>query len=210
MLNRKDVVLVGYSGHAHVVHEILMLQGYRPIAYLAPHEQAHRYLNLPYWGSEQDPHTNTRLRDHDYFVAIGDNKIRKQVSLYLFDLVKFHPVLIIAPTAYVSSDSKINPGCLVNTAAIIHPGTQVGFGTILNTACSIDHDCLIEDFVHIGPGAVLCGNVSVGEGTFIGAGTTIIPGIRIGKWATIGAGSVVIRDVPDGVRIAGNPAKSIA
>jgi acetyltransferase EpsM len=65
---------------------------------------------------------------------------------------------------------------------------------IINTNASVDHECVLENFVHISPGAILTGNVHVGEGTHIGAGATVIPGVRIGKWCTIGAGSVIIRD----------------
>ena len=39
--------------------------------------------------------------------------------------------------------------------------------------------------------------------------TVVIPGIKIGAWAVVGAGSVVIRDVPDGAKVAGNPARPI-
>jgi len=49
----------------------------------------------------------------------------------------------------------------------------------------------------------------VGDGTWIGAGATVIQCVKIGKNCMIGAGSVVIHDVPDGARVAGNPAKDI-
>lgn len=80
---------------------------------------------------------------------------------------------------------------------------------IVNTGASVDHDCKIDDFVHISPRATLCGNVIVGEGTQVGAASVIIPGIKIGKWCTIGAGTVIIRDVPDYAVVVGNPGKVI-
>jgi putative colanic acid biosynthesis acetyltransferase WcaF len=49
--------------------------------------------------------------------------------------------------------------------------------------------------------------VVIGPGAFIGARAFILPGIRIGARAVVGACSVVTRDVPDGVRVAGNPAR---
>ena len=73
----------------------------------------------------------------------------------------------------------------------------------------MDHDCSLEDFVHICPHATLCGNVSVGEGTQIGAGATVIQGIKIGKWCMIGAGAVIIEDVPDYSVVVGVPGKVI-
>ena len=72
---------------------------------------------------------------------------------------------------------------------------------------SVDHDCRLGDFVHIAPGSILCGNVSVGSNTLIGAGSTIIPNIKIGENVTVGAGSIVLSDIPDGMTVFGNPAK---
>ena len=95
------------------------------------------------------------------------------------------------------------PGVVINARATI--GKQV----ILNTGCSIDHDCFLEDFVHISPGVALAGNVRVGEGTHIGIGAVVIPGVKIGKWCTIGAGTVVLKDVPDGAMVVGNPGRMI-
>lgn len=47
----------------------------------------------------------------------------------------------------------------------------------------------------------------VGELAKIGANATILPGIKIGRNALIGAGSVVVKNVKDGVIVAGNPAR---
>lgn len=47
----------------------------------------------------------------------------------------------------------------------------------------------------------------VGEFAKIGANVTILPGVIIGKNVLIGAGSVVVKDVQDGVIVAGNPAR---
>jgi acetyltransferase-like isoleucine patch superfamily enzyme len=46
-------------------------------------------------------------------------------------------------------------------------------------------------------------------GAKIGANATLLPGIVIGRDALVGAGSVVVRDVPDGMIVAGNPARII-
>lgn len=55
-----------------------------------------------------------------------------------------------------------------------------------------------------------CEPILVRRGASIGSGATILGGVTIGERAMVGAGSVVIRDVPDGVTVAGNPAKSLA
>ena len=79
----------------------------------------------------------------------------------------------------------------------------------MNTAASVDHEARIARGVHIGPGAVLAGCVSVGEFTLIGTGAVVLPRIRIGANVVIGAGAVVTRDVPDGMLSYGNPARVV-
>ena len=93
------------------------------------------------------------------------------------------------------------PGAIVNAQA------KIGKHCILNTNSSVDHECVIGDFVHIAPGAVLAGNVEVGEGSLIGMGAVVLPHVKIGSWCKIGAGAVVIEDVPDGKTVIGVPAK---
>ncbi len=56
-------------------------------------------------------------------------------------------------------------------------------------------------------GAVLCGNVFVGENSFIGAQSIVKEGVNIGKNVIVGAGAVVVKNVPDNTTVLGNPAR---
>ena len=98
---------------------------------------------------------------------------------------------------------------MIAANATLNPLVEIGRGVICNTSTSIDHECIIGDFTHIAPGAVLCGNVKVGRNTFIGANSVIRQGIIIGDNVTIGAGTVVVKDIPDGATVVGNPAKNL-
>jgi len=51
--------------------------------------------------------------------------------------------------------------------------------------------------------------IIIGNDVWIGGGAIICPGVTIGDRAVIGAGSVVTKDVPEGMVVAGNPAKVI-
>jgi maltose O-acetyltransferase len=51
--------------------------------------------------------------------------------------------------------------------------------------------------------------VVIGDSAFVGAGAVALPGTRIGVGAVVGAGSVVTHNVPDGVTVAGNPARML-
>jgi len=56
-------------------------------------------------------------------------------------------------------------------------------------------------------GKPLFGAVTIKRGAQIGLRAIIMPGVTVGRGAVVGAGSVVTRDVPDGVTVAGSPAK---
>ena len=47
----------------------------------------------------------------------------------------------------------------------------------------------------------------VGANTVVGARAIILPGITVGRDCVVAPGSVVNRDVPDGARVVGNPAR---
>lgn len=51
--------------------------------------------------------------------------------------------------------------------------------------------------------------IKIGNSVFIGANSLVMPGVEIGNRVIIGAGSVVTKSVPDGVIVAGNPARII-
>jgi acetyltransferase-like isoleucine patch superfamily enzyme len=89
----------------------------------------------------------------------------------------------------------------------INPEARVGCAAIINTGAIVEHDCTVDDGVHLSPGAVLCGTVSVGARSWIGAASVVIQGRRVGSDAIVGAGAVVVHDIPEGVVAFGNPAR---
>lgn len=62
---------------------------------------------------------------------------------------------------------------------------------------------------HIDPTFDTFGKVVIGDYVYIGTNSLIMPGVVIGSHVLIAAGSVITKSVPDGVVVAGNPAKII-
>ncbi len=201
--------IVGYSGHAFVAIDILKSCGLVVSAYLDFEEKKNNPYAIPYLGSENDLAVIELLRNYQYFVGIGDNHIRRKIIEHLILKLNFTPINATHQNSNVSSNVKLGFGNLIAAGATINPCVMIGNGVICNTQSSIDHECVIENYVHIAPGAVLCGNVHVGENSFIGANSVIKQGIRIGKNVIIGAGSVVVKDVLESGIYAGNPTKKI-
>ena len=113
------------------------------------------------------------------------------------------------PAAWISPSAALGEGTVVFAGAVIQADARLGRGVIINTSASVDHDCRLGDGVHVCPGAHLAGNVTVGEQSWLGIGCAIRQGIRIGSNVTVGAGAVVVKDVADGLTVAGCPARDI-
>ena len=187
--------LYGASGHAKVIIDILNASGIKVDALFDDDPSIKELLSIPVrhqWNGESP-----------VVVSVGNNLSRRQIA----EKLDCEFGTIIHPTAVVSPFSTIGEGSVVMQGAVIQSDVKMGKHCILNTGASIDHECIIEDYVHISPQATLCGNVQVGEGAWIGAAAVVIPGVKIGKWCTVGAGSVVVEDVPDGATAYGNPCR---
>jgi sugar O-acyltransferase (sialic acid O-acetyltransferase NeuD family) len=203
----QSVALFGYSGHAFVVADAIKLMGHDILGYYDRTEAITNPFNIPYLGNEEEEDSLNKIQESGahVFIGIGDNSIRQKL-IGLLTGKGFSIGLIIHPKAVISSSSIIGEGSFVAAGAMVNPLAIIGKGIIINTGAIIEHECRIGDFAHIAPGAVLAGNVYVGEGSFIGANAVIKQGITIGKNVKIGAGSVVVKNVPDNLVLAGNPA----
>jgi sugar O-acyltransferase (sialic acid O-acetyltransferase NeuD family) len=204
---KKPVAIVGYSGHAYVIIDILLSAGRLVTAYCDQEEKSSNPYHLDYLGKESE--VIHRLKNYDFFACVGHNGIREKIHTQLSQYLGINPINAIHPSAVISASVKMGDGVMIAANATLNPLVELGQGVICNTSTSIDHECVIGDFTHIAPGAVLCGNVLVGRGTFVGANSVIRQGIRIGNNVTIGAGTVVIKDIPDNATVVGNPARSL-
>lgn len=201
------MILIGYSGHAFVVYGILTAAGKKISGYCDVEEKTINPFRLEYFGSELSAAGTGKIKENDFFIAIGDNKVRKKVFDH-FSAIQRYPVNAVHPSAVIDPSVKCDEsGVMISAGACINPLTTIGAAAICNTGCIIEHECHVGAFAHIAPGTILCGNVNIGEGSYIGAGAVIRQGIIIGKNAMIGAGAVVVKNVEDGQTVVGNPSR---
>lgn len=140
-------------------------------------------------------------------IAIGDNATRLEIAHRVAGAVQW--ATIIHSASYVAPDVELGEGTVVLAGAVIQPACKVGRHVIANTSCSIGHDCVVEDFVHVAPGTNLAGGARIRCGAFLGIGSRVIPLREVGAWSTIGAGGVVVHDIPEKVTAVGVPASVI-
>ena len=202
----KDVIVLGYSGHAMVLIEAAILSGYKIFGYTDFVETSRNPYNLKYLGNEKETSFNYFNNIYNFIIGIGDNKIRAN----LYDFLQIKNVLIINvihPDSSVSENVKLGNGVFIAKNASINPFVEIGNNVIINTSASIDHECIIDSGSHIAPNSTLLGNVVIGKNVFIGANSVVKQGVCIGDNAIIGAGSVVLKDIEPGALVYGNPAK---
>lgn len=187
----KNVVIIGAGGHAKVIADIITKSNDNVIGFLDDNLDIQNktiYLNKTVLGTTKDI---DKYKEYYFVIGIGNNNIRENIA-NSYDL-KWYTA--IHPNAIIANEVSIEEGSVVMAGSIINTGTKIGKHCIINTKSSLDHDNIIEDYVHISPGATLAGTVHIKEKTWICAGATIINNITIAKNNIIGAGSVVIKDI---------------
>ena len=200
-------LIIAYSGHAYVVIDIFKSNSLEVYGYFDRNEKPKNPYNLIYMGDENTSEATEYLNNNNWFVSIGDNKIRGSIVNTLMRKGISAPLIIRHCKAVISEKCEIGYGTMFAAGSILNPLAAVGNGVICNTGSIIEHECTLGHFSHLGPGSILCGNVRVGDYSFIGANSVIKPGITIGNNVTIGAGSVILFDIPDDVTVVGNPGR---
>lgn len=208
MLDSKSVFLFGYSGHAYVIIESLLNAGYRIEGYFDFKEAKKNPYSLDYFGYEEEVDVKSIVGNNLVFPSIGDVSIRKKL-IKLFEDLHLNQFVAKDPSANISRTALINPSTYIGKNVIVNAQAEIGKGVILNTACIIEHECQISDYVHLAPGGVLCGNVSIGEDSFIGANSVVRQNVEISERIIIGAGSVVTSNVKESGVWVGNKLRKL-
>ncbi|MCD7749560.1 MAG: 2,3,4,5-tetrahydropyridine-2,6-dicarboxylate N-acetyltransferase [Oscillospiraceae bacterium] len=124
---------------------------------------------------------------------------------------RIEPGAIIREQVDIGPNAVIMMGAVINIGAVVGEGTMIDMGAILGGRATVGKNC------HIGAGAVLAGVIEPASATpviiednvLVGANAVIIEGVHVGANSVVAAGAVVIEDVPDGMVVAGCPARII-
>lgn len=203
---RDKIVIIGASGHGRVIADIAKLNGYKEIIFLDDDTSKIKNGIYDVVGICKD--FKTYKEDYDFIIAIGHNKIRERISNELNKL-GINQITLIHPTAVIDKTVVIEEGTTIMANVVLNADVKIGKGCIINTAATVDHDCKINDFVHISPGVKIAGAVDVGKRTWIGIGCSIINNLIICDDCIIGAGSTVIYDIKCSGTYVGSPVRRI-
>jgi len=205
------LAIFGTSGFAREVRDIAVLTGYDEIVFIGKTAEN----SIQGFTVQTEEEVCALIQQNlSFIIGIGNPKNRKAVWEKYTDL---HYVNLIHPFAtfgYRQREEmeKMTGNIVCAGVRMTNQITTGNFG-IYNLNCTVGHDCIVEDFVTVSPGASISGNVWLQEGSYLGANSCVIQGksitekITVGRYATVGAGAVVTKNVSDNIIVKGIPAK---
>ena len=200
------LVIYGAGGHGKSVVDLAVACGYENLCIL---DDNPRKIRLLKWSVESSAgFLDNAGKAFEFVVAIGDNAARR-CRYDQLSAAGGTAVTLLHPRAWVSPFASLGGGTVVFGGAIVNADGRIGANCIINTQAGVDHDCIVADHVHVGPGAGLAGGVQVGNGSFIGMGARLLPGVQLGERTVIGAGAIVRHNIPADARAYGIPARVV-
>lgn len=206
------VIILGANYLGRQAKEILESNGNVVYGFLDDNKKLHstEIDNVTVLGSTDDT-TFLKLigKKCEAFVALDENKLRKNVVTTLNEDYTVQPINVIPQTASIPASTDMGHGNFIDHGVTFGPGSSVGNHCIIQTNAIIGTETKLGDFVQVGAGSIINSGVEIEDEVFIGSGVTIVGGITIGKGARVGAGSVVVAPVKAGETVFGNPAQKI-
>jgi len=210
--SKGKICIFGTSGWSRETLDVCIDMGYEEIAFIAEGTQYDEYYGHRTFGEYEIPRLS---REHYVFIiGVGDNLLRRKIASR-FNQLKYTNVIHSSATFGYNQRKEIEnkKGNIVTAGVRITNDVKMGNFGIFNLNCTVGHNCIIEDFVNIAPGANISGNVKLSEGSYIGTNASILQGksitekMLIGRYSTVGAGSVVTKSISDHSIVKGVPAK---
>lgn len=201
MKNR--LIIIGVGGHGRVIADIALKTGYTDICFVDDHVTG-ECMGFPVIGmcnrltELDDGHT-------DFLIGIGSNETRKKIS----EAYDVNWTTLVHPSAQIAVCVSIGVGTAVMAGAIINTCANIGRHCIINSGAVVEHDNVLEDYVHVSPQAALGGTVHVGALSHIGIGAVVKNNTNICAGCTIGVGAAVTRDIKQSGTFVGVPARKI-
>jgi len=187
--------LLGYGGHAR---EVMFQMGENLPCFVEDNFVCNSTLPL----SQFDP------KEYKLMVAVGDSTIRKRLVDNLPSSTQFFTFIhetVISSKFY----SVVGEGSFIGAYSIITTNVKLGKHTLLNRGNHIGHDSTIGDYFSAMPGAIVSGNVTIGNNVYMGTNSTIKEKINVTDNVTIGLNSGITKDINQEGIYVGTPSKKI-
>ena len=205
---KKDLIIIGAGnvGGFLAVNQELFFEDYHIIGFLDDDENK---IGKKYWGIKVVGNIDDIYKFKDTSVAIGvaNPTIKKNILNKIGDNYNFP--CFISKNAWISSNVKIGKGVIIYPNVSVNHETKIDEFVVINMNCAIGHNSIIQKCSSLAPGVNFAGFTNVGAFAEIGIGVSTIQNIKIGKGSIIGGQAMLINDVPENVKVVGNPGRIV-
>ena len=213
MKRQLSSIVIGTGGHARAVISLLkksknyLIDG---LIEISPNvDLSEKILDYPVIGGQDFLETLLKKKSNNYFLAIGDNYVRRNIYNFLVHNDANLPNLF-DPYSFVDQSAEYGQGNIFFHNSYVGPLVKLGCNNILNTGCVVEHNSSVLNHCHLAPNSVICGNSHIDDLCFIGANSTVINNIKICSGIKLGAGSTLTKSIKnESSTYVGSPAKEI-
>lgn len=187
--------IFGYGGHAREV----ACQINHPVTFFVDDEYSNEFTK---------PISEFDVDSYNMIIAVSNPINRKKIVDRLPKKTKYFT--FIHPSAIIMDKKiKIGEGSFIGANSILTTNIIIGKHSILNRGNHIGHDTIIGDFFSAMPGAVVSGNVTIGDMVYMGTNSSVIEEKIITNEVTIGSNGTVVKDITSKGVYVGVPCKKI-
>lgn len=203
------ILLFGGKSQAFTAHEMLREQEHEVAFVFDPFLERPDFAFNGDFGNDKKALAKFLNQATDFVVCVGAEHglARVRIAEALAETGGLRPIELVSSSAILDPTAAYGIGLQIMPGAVLHKHARAGAYNILNTNCTVDHECVLGDGVHIMGAAAIAGRVTIENFATIGTNATIVPDLTIGECAFIGAGAVVLHDVAPYTVVVGNPAR---
>lgn len=171
--NETGIVIYGAGGHAHVIADLIS----------SINGKLHVFFDdeVKDGNGKIQPYSAQLFKDAGLIIGIGNNAVRQRITYN----VKHSFISLIHPDASVSGNVTTGEGTVILAMAVVQVNVMLGKHVIINAGAVLDHDVVIEDFVHVAPNAYIGGGAHIGKGAVIGAGAILTRFAKIKAYTVV-------------------------
>lgn len=208
----KKIIIAGISQFSSVMHKLVKSEGRdEVVAFTASKDyvQDKKFEGIPLLAFEE-LHNIFNMDEFEVMLTFGYTQLNAIRERFYYECKErgFKIYTFISKNACVYSDD-IDEGSLILPSVYIGPYNKLGKCNIIWNAVNISHHSEIGSFNNIAAGAILAGDVAVGNNCFLGVNTSYKNGVKVASQSFIAASSYVSKNTKENTAYTGSPAKSI-
>ncbi|SHI48652.1 sugar O-acyltransferase, sialic acid O-acetyltransferase NeuD family [Dethiosulfatibacter aminovorans DSM 17477] len=203
----EGIFLIGAGSYGDVIYDLAVECGYEVLGYYDDTMDAGTVVNGVEVLGPIKEFLDQEAIEGNYAVTIGNVGIRNDWFRIIRAKGGDTPSLV-HPSSYVSPSAEIGEGVYIQPSVSIWTKVKIGDFCIVAPMSSISHHTVLGEGCFITPGCTIGSKIVFGRKVFVGMGSTVMSGVRkMGDCSFVGAGSLVIKDVDEGGKVFGSPAK---